>query len=167
MKRIDVGQAVNTLANIGVIAGIVFLAIEIRQNQALLDEGNRISQRTLEISSLNRFSEFRAQLAGDEQLAEIWIKGVADKELSEVESLRFTQHCRNFFWATGVMAKHFSEAGVTDVDTWVSVISAQLSDSNRLRDCWDGLAQRNMRAFSSDAFVDAVERSIPPKTDDE
>jgi len=32
VKKIDYGQAVSILANIGVIAGIVFLGFEIRQN---------------------------------------------------------------------------------------------------------------------------------------
>lgn len=32
MKKIDIGQAVSILANIGVIAGIVFLGYELRQN---------------------------------------------------------------------------------------------------------------------------------------
>ena len=36
MKKIDIGQTVSVLANVGVIAGIVFLAIELRQNNDLL-----------------------------------------------------------------------------------------------------------------------------------
>ena len=37
MKKIDYGQAIQTLANVGVLAGIVFLAFELRQNNELLD----------------------------------------------------------------------------------------------------------------------------------
>ena len=33
MKKVDLGQTINTLANIGVIAGILFLALEVRQFQ--------------------------------------------------------------------------------------------------------------------------------------
>ena len=36
MKRTDLGQAINTIANIGVIAGIVFLAVELQQNTAAI-----------------------------------------------------------------------------------------------------------------------------------
>ena len=32
MKKIDVGQAIGILANIGVLGGVVFLAVELRQN---------------------------------------------------------------------------------------------------------------------------------------
>ena len=37
MKKIDIGQATNTLANIGVIVGIAFLVLEISQNNDLLE----------------------------------------------------------------------------------------------------------------------------------
>ncbi len=37
MKKIDLGQTVTILANIGVIAGIIFLAVELRQNNELLE----------------------------------------------------------------------------------------------------------------------------------
>ena len=37
MKGIDVGRAVGILANVGVIAGIVFLAIEINQNTEMME----------------------------------------------------------------------------------------------------------------------------------
>ena len=36
MKKLDLGQSIQILANIGVIAGILFVAVEIRQNNQLL-----------------------------------------------------------------------------------------------------------------------------------
>ena len=36
MKKIDLGQTIQIIANLGVIAGIVFVAIELRQNNLLL-----------------------------------------------------------------------------------------------------------------------------------
>ena len=37
MKKIDLGQTITILANVGVIAGIVFLAVELQQNNELLE----------------------------------------------------------------------------------------------------------------------------------
>ncbi len=37
MKNIDLGQTLNTLANVGVIAGIIFLAYELNQNNEFLE----------------------------------------------------------------------------------------------------------------------------------
>ena len=39
MKRIDLGQTIQILANVGVVAGIVILAIEIQQNTRSLEVG--------------------------------------------------------------------------------------------------------------------------------
>jgi len=37
MKKIDLGQAANTIANLGVIVGIAFLVYELRQNNEILE----------------------------------------------------------------------------------------------------------------------------------
>jgi len=44
MKKIDVGQMITILANLGVIVGIGFLAAEIRQGNALLNAESRGSR---------------------------------------------------------------------------------------------------------------------------
>lgn len=36
MKKIDLGQFISILANVGVISGIIFLAVEIRQNDKMM-----------------------------------------------------------------------------------------------------------------------------------
>ena len=43
MKMIDLGQTISILANMGVIAGIVFLGYELRQNNRFLAEQTRYS----------------------------------------------------------------------------------------------------------------------------
>jgi len=52
MKKIDLGQSITMLANIGVIAGIAFLAYEIKQNNDVLREQAR-SGIVSEIGALN------------------------------------------------------------------------------------------------------------------
>ena len=37
MKKLDPGQVITIVANIGVIAGIVFLVVELRQNNQLME----------------------------------------------------------------------------------------------------------------------------------
>ena len=63
MKKLDYGQAISILANVGVIAGIVFLAVEIQQNSEALGvqaEQNRqnvrrsIMVRTVDNQELGR-----------------------------------------------------------------------------------------------------------------
>ena len=43
MKKIDLGQTITILANIGVIAGIIFLAFELRQTRITLRDSSHLS----------------------------------------------------------------------------------------------------------------------------
>ena len=43
MKKIDLGRTIGILANVGVLAGILFLAVELRQNTESLDESRRLA----------------------------------------------------------------------------------------------------------------------------
>jgi len=65
MKKIDLGQTINTLANLGVIAGIIFLAIEIRA-----------STRATQAASIQAASaldqEHLLMLGSDRELTKLW-----------------------------------------------------------------------------------------------
>ena len=83
MKKIDLGQTLSILANVGVIAGIVFLAIEIRDsnNQA------RVTNQ-LAVSSLAR--EWYLELGTDRASAEVYLRGLSSyAQLSEDEKVSF------------------------------------------------------------------------------
>ena len=81
MRKIDLGQSIQILANIGVIAGIVFLAVEVGQNQTSLEEANRLNERMIHDTALDRLMEFSALIAASEQVADIWIGGLGDQDL--------------------------------------------------------------------------------------
>ncbi len=57
MKKLDLSQSIGILANLGVIAGIVFLAFEIRQNNDLLAQQSRAVALSTYLSTLERFIE--------------------------------------------------------------------------------------------------------------
>ncbi len=81
MKKIDIGQTITTVANVSVIAGIVFLAVELQQNNELL---------SLEASRgfmLNRV-ETAGMIANDPYLAPLLVKVRNGEPLSEEEELR-------------------------------------------------------------------------------
>ena len=44
MKKIDIGQFTNTVANVGVILGIVFLGLELQQNNEFAAESERAAR---------------------------------------------------------------------------------------------------------------------------
>ncbi len=83
MKKLDFGQAATLLANIGVIAGIVFLAIEIQQNT-----GEIRSQASLGIN--DALARMNSAIYQDAELADILIRGRASlSNLDPVEYARF------------------------------------------------------------------------------
>jgi hypothetical protein len=81
MKKIDFGQTITILANIGVIAGIVFLAFELRQNNELLETEAR---RGL---MLNRM-DINRSWAADENLMQLREKAFDGEPLTRGEQIR-------------------------------------------------------------------------------
>ena len=81
MKKLDLGQSVTVLANLGVIAGILLLVLEIRQNNDLMaEEAQRARAESIR--------EAYVQLADNGELAAIWVKETDGGELTAVEEVR-------------------------------------------------------------------------------
>ena len=57
MNKIDLGQTIAVLANVGVIAGIVFLGIELRQNNELMDAQLRFNRLSIATGSSTLIAE--------------------------------------------------------------------------------------------------------------
>jgi len=88
MKSLDFGQLFQTLANIGVIAGIVFLAVEIQQNNELMEAEARFTRLSASKEAFNIQST-------NGELAEIIVKVNNNESLTEVERYRFqSSHMR-------------------------------------------------------------------------
>ena len=83
MKKIDLGQAITILANVGVITGIIFLVIEIRQNNLLMLSQTRsqISQSISNVLISQAQSPYIEDLLAPERVA----------EASSVGALRFNR----------------------------------------------------------------------------
>ena len=81
MKKIDLGQTVSTLANVGVIAGIVFLAVELRQNNELLQAQTSYNLR-------ESMTEVAEAIYQSRDLASILQKRGAGEVLASVEEVQ-------------------------------------------------------------------------------
>jgi hypothetical protein len=81
LKKIDLRQTIGILANLGVIAGIVFLVIEIQQNNELMVAATRDAQN-------QRILNYAEQVYVVPGLAEIIAKANNGEPLTEVEALR-------------------------------------------------------------------------------
>ena len=81
MKKLNLGQALNTLANIGVIAGILFLALELQQNNELMAADARFNRMTATTESYTIE-------ALQPDIAAILIKESAGEALTDLENFR-------------------------------------------------------------------------------
>jgi hypothetical protein len=88
MKKLDLGQTIGILANIGVIAGIVFLAIEVKS----ANDANRLQSA---YASAEGFNQLNLMLASDSVLSRIFVVGMADPDrLNNVEAAQFANLMR-------------------------------------------------------------------------
>ncbi len=78
MKKIALGQTITILANIGVIAGIVFLAVELQQNNELLESEARqaLVDRRISLAEI---------VASNAELANVVAKAQAGEALAPGE----------------------------------------------------------------------------------
>jgi len=92
MRKIDFGQTVSALANLGVIAGIVFLALELRQNNELLEMESRLARTEAYVNRTGLTAEEYRQLALSTELADLLTRARNEgvNALSESERLRVT-----------------------------------------------------------------------------
>jgi len=92
MKKIDLGQAISILANVGVIAGIVFLGIELQQNNALLEAESRFARSERAIGLLN--------LPSNRDLAAVLAKLIDGDDLDSTDQVQLRSYAtvvlRNF-----------------------------------------------------------------------
>ncbi len=85
MKKIDLGQTIGIVANVGVIAGIVLLAFELQQNNELL-------RAEADYNYLQQRLESRRRTISDPEFAQFWLKAKNNESLTEVDRLRLTVH---------------------------------------------------------------------------
>ncbi len=79
MKKIDLGQTIGILANVGVIAGIVFLGFELRQNNQFLGAEARYNL-------LQNRQAVHLMVIQDDNVAGLLVKAAGAEELTTIET---------------------------------------------------------------------------------
>lgn len=90
MKKIDLGQSIAILANVGVIAGIVFLAVELRQN-------NELMQSEASIAYVEMRKDGILSQAQNEDFLRAILKVRHGEQLTELELLRLELYYYSIF----------------------------------------------------------------------
>lgn len=109
MNSSKVNEWLTLIANVAVVGGIIFLAIEIRQNNELLRSESRQALVTNDVASL----------AANFQNADVFAKLVSESEMSAEDQLRLS-----FMFALDLRNREFEYFqyinGLLDEQTWLA-----------------------------------------------
>ena len=83
MKKIDLGQAITILANIGVLVGILLLAYELHQNRQMMQAQSRSA-------IADGITDFLVNIGSNSELSELWAQGGAGTTLDEAQYRQFS-----------------------------------------------------------------------------
>jgi hypothetical protein len=148
MKKIDVGQAVGILANLGVIAGIVFLGIEIGQNSELMRSAARNAQN-------ERIQDYIEQVYMTPGLAEIIVKARNSEPLTDAEDLMLFNRRLRLLRGFEVQHREYMEGTVDSLPNWKTHFYKGQGRNPPLIEVWDE-AKGALRS----EFVQYVEENV-------
>jgi hypothetical protein len=149
MKRTDLGATIQVLANVGVLAGIVFLIFELNQNNIVLGSQARIAQRD---DVLVRYVEIYT----DRELADVLTRAIAGEQLDAADATRLYAYQRRVLIGWQFQFEDFQN-GALDVMNLNAMRNAFYGDriTPPLVEFWEE-AKGTMR----DDFVEFIEANV-------
>ena len=151
MKKIELGQSISILANLGVIAGIVFLAVELQQNNEFLAAQSRATRVALRQAD-------RSLVISNPELAHTLLKHRKEEPLTEYESLLLEEYMSfvlvNFQNVYREMREGFIVESTVPVTGWRTDFEPG-GDLN-MRDYWE---RRGGRGLDPD-FYEWMEETV-------
>jgi hypothetical protein len=159
LQTLDINKWLTLIANFGVIAGILILAVEVRQNQQSLDEANVLNRLSASAATLDSYDRFRTMLIENKEVAQIWERGLNGESLDPIDTNRFHQLCSSNIWNQVVAYERYLALGREDsaIGT-ANSIRSRIEANIGFREHWH-LQKNGMRDVGFGFFVDAVEGS--------
>ena len=149
MKKIDIENRIQLLANIGVVIGIGFLAYELRQNTL-----------STEVAAADNFVQtvqsFNDSIIGNSEVAELFVKAQRDIELTEAERLQLVLLQSNILRVWNRTYYLYGQ-GILDEPLWhvqSNEIALTLNAFRGLREFW--LENREVYDSDFNAFLDGL-----------
>ncbi len=139
-------EAVSAIAEVFgvlvVIAGLIYIAIQIRQNSDLLRQNTQLARSAM-IHNTNVFStQFSLLLAQSDELASIYQRGTANDHLNDTEAVRFIAVVDTYLaWLEDIdnQAKaglHFDEELHADVVEYMAPYFREMLCPDLVREWW-------------------------------
>ena len=157
MKQIDVGHTAQVLANVAVLAGIVFLAVEINQNHRAIEEQNTLNLLSARDAALEGFNSMRSQLLENPELLRVAMAARAGEELTPFESRQAELLCQNRIWMQVSLFARTRALGISEqMESIVITARRDNSRSKYSEECWAN-ARAGIEAQGYGDFVNMVD----------
>ena len=161
-------KGLTLLANFGVVAGLVFLAIEVRQNQVVLEQNQSLMERQYELQVVDSHQaiadsvdDLRLMLSGDSEVADIWLNGLSGENQSKPDQLRFESLCDLKIWNDAVSYRRLKVIGrQEDAQNFHNSVRGELERWPGYKGCWDKNVQ-SLTAWGYEDLVDGVTDADP------
>jgi hypothetical protein len=157
MNLDNVNKWLTLVANFGVVAGIVFLAVEVRQNQEVLERDHAIAlldSASLEVSRYTAQRELRIQ---SREITQLWMDGLAGKDLDPVDQSRFNSMCSNETWSDALLYERSVALGRI---VWEKAIVESnkrgLEENPGFKACWER-RRETLKGWGYEDFVNKVD----------
>ncbi len=115
MKKLDLGQTVTILANVGIIAGIVFLGVELQQNNALLGAQARATRAQVRMDGSDL-------VLNTPELMRAFAREQSGEPLSELDQMYLNQAANGVFvrweYVYGEIREGLIEEDSVPVENW-------------------------------------------------
>ena len=150
-----IGEMVGAAA---VVLSLVMLTFQVRYSAQTTEESNRLERSAALDRHSDTISRWRGRLAGDRELARIWLTASSDGDLEDVEELRL-----NNLWidlvntqrSNFMRARTVGEAGLARQA--VLSIAVEIGQSRRLRHQWETM--KPWSELASSEFVSLVDEA--------
>ena len=129
MGKINLGQAVQTLANLSVIVGIVFLALQLRQNNALLAAQARATRAQVRIDGVGL-------ILNNPELLQAGFKQLNGQPLTEMEEFMLYLDAQRSFASWQYVYGEFREGLIESADVPVENWRNLFKRRSALQNAW-------------------------------
>jgi hypothetical protein len=160
MKKIDLGQTISILANVGVIFGLIFVGLQLRQDREL----EQLAGTADSVSDRHAW----ADLINSNSNSDVWIKGANGEPLTAREIAEFDSLAEAF------QMRYFSEwfrasrlIGGRPPETFALEFAEELIRSPGLLTWWEEHRKRTSRRYeligesqTATGFDESVDRAL-------
>ncbi len=87
MSIVELGALGEFVGALAVVATLIYLALQIRQNSAMLEQNHEFSRASILQESNVMYSTFRGLIAGDAGLARIYHRALSEEALEDDEAI--------------------------------------------------------------------------------